>query len=86
MRKFVWFLVLVLALAHWDFWYWDDRSLVAGFLPVGLAYHAAFSLAAGVVWALVVKFAWPSAIEEWADLPADSADDEGSVDEGGMGR
>jgi hypothetical protein len=66
MRKFVWFLVLVLALAHWDFWYWDDRSLVAGFLPVGLAYHAAFSLAAGVVWALVVKFAWPAGVERWA--------------------
>ncbi|MED6334656.1 MAG: hypothetical protein VYE81_04590 [Planctomycetota bacterium] len=66
MRKFVWFLVLVLALAHWDFWFWDDRSLVAGFLPVGLAYHAAFSLAAGVVWALVVKFAWPVGVEHWA--------------------
>ncbi|MDP6409945.1 MAG: hypothetical protein QGI46_11255 [Planctomycetota bacterium] len=67
MKPFVWFLIVVLAVAHWDFWNWNDRGLVAGFLPVGLAYHAAFSVAAGVMWALVVKFAWPEGVERWAD-------------------
>jgi len=40
---------------------------VFGFLPIGLLYHAIFSLAAGALWACAVKFAWPTHIEEWAD-------------------
>lgn len=63
----VWGLVIVLAIVHQDVWFWNDRTLVFGFLPVGLAYHALFSLACGVVWALAVRFAWPDHIEEWAD-------------------
>ena len=38
-----------------------------GFLPIGLAYHALFSLAAGLVWYLAVRFAWPAELEAWAD-------------------
>ena len=38
--------VLVMAILHQDVWFWDDRSLVFGFLPIGLAYHVAFSIAA----------------------------------------
>ena len=50
---------------HQDFWFWRTaRPLVFGFLPVGLAYQAAFSVAAsGVLW-LLVRFAWPSHLEE----------------------
>ncbi len=66
-RKTVWVLVAVLAVLHYDFWYWDDRTLVFGFLPIGLAYHAVFSLAAGLVWYLAVRFAWPEELEAWAD-------------------
>jgi hypothetical protein len=65
-RKAVWGLVLLLAVLHYDFWYWDDPALVSGILPVGLFYHAAFSIAATCVWALVVKLAWPSHLEVWA--------------------
>ena len=65
-RVLVWGLVVFLGVVHYDFWFWADRSLVFGFLPVGLFYHALISLAAGVAWALVVLFAWPSRIEEWA--------------------
>jgi hypothetical protein len=64
MRYFVYGLAVVLAILHHDFWYWDDRTLLFGFLPIGLAYHAAFSLAAAGVWALAVVFAWPSTIED----------------------
>ena len=42
MKGWVWIAVLVLALLHQDFWLWDDATLVAGFLPIGLAYHAAY--------------------------------------------
>lgn len=66
MRRFVWVLAAVLAVLHYDFWYWDDRSLVLGFVPVGLAYQALYSLACGVTWYLAVVYAWPTHIEEWA--------------------
>lgn len=58
---------IVLAILHQDTWNWDNSNLVFGFLPVGLAYHAGYSLVAAAFWALVVKFAWPTHLEEWAD-------------------
>ncbi len=67
MRTFVWALVLLLAVLHFDFWYWDDRTLLFGFLPVGLGFHAGFSVACGVVWFLAITFAWPSEVESWAE-------------------
>ncbi|MBI3474064.1 MAG: hypothetical protein HY013_22130 [Candidatus Solibacter usitatus] len=56
---------LLLYLLHQDFWFWRSaRPLVFGFLPVGLFYHACYSLAAsGWLWALV-KLAWPSHLED----------------------
>jgi len=65
-RMLVWAIVCVLFVLHQDFWWWNDRTLVLGFLPISLAYHAAFSLAAGLIWAMACKFAWPAEIEEWA--------------------
>ena len=73
MKRVAWGLVIALGVLHYDFWYWDDDSLVFGFLPVGLAFHAALSVAAGIAWALVVKFAWPAHIEAWAEQ-SDGAD------------
>ncbi|QNN21653.1 DUF3311 domain-containing protein [Planctomycetales bacterium ZRK34] len=67
MRKIVWLLVIALFVLHQDFWFWDNRTLVFGFLPIGLFYHAMFSFAAAGVWLLAVKFAWPDEIEQWAD-------------------
>lgn len=58
---------VILAVLHQDFWNWDNGNLVFGFIPVGLAYHAAYSLVAVVFWSLVVVFAWPTRLEEWAD-------------------
>lgn len=66
----VWGLVLALFIVHQDFWWWGDRTLVFGFMPIGLFYHACFSVAAACVWALAVKFAWPTATERWADETA----------------
>ena len=63
----IWIAVIVLGLAHQDVWFWDDRTLVLGFLPIGLAYHAAFSLVAAGLWLCAVKLAWPRHVEEWAD-------------------
>jgi hypothetical protein len=38
--------------------------LVFGFLPIGLAYHAFYTLLVFVWMALLVKFAWPKEFEE----------------------
>ena len=64
--KLAWGLVLLVGILHYDFWLWDADGVVLGFLPVGLAYQAGISIAAAIAWALVVRFAWPDAVEEWA--------------------
>ena len=65
-RRLVWAAVVALFVLHHDFWFWDSKTLVLGFLPIGLAYHALFSVLAAGVWAAAVRFAWPEHIEEWA--------------------
>ena len=72
----VWCAAAVLFVLHQDYWLWDDRTLVLGFLPIGLAYHALYSIAAGVLWACAVRFAWPSELEDQAmqTSPGDSPD------------
>ena len=66
----VW-LVLATALLyvlHQDIWFWRSaRPLVFGFMPVGLFYHALFSVAAALLMALLVKFAWPGHLEGRAE-------------------
>ncbi len=59
--------ILVLGLLHQDFWFWDDPTLIFGFLPVGLAYHALYSLLAGLVWYLALRYAWPTDAEAFAE-------------------
>ena len=66
MRRLTYALIVLLFLVHQDFWWWGDGTLVWGFLPVGLAYHALFSVAAGLVWALALKTIWPHRWEAWA--------------------
>lgn len=58
-------LVLLLFFAlHQDVWFWREaRPLVFGVLPVGLAYHAAYTLAVSVVMAVLVRRAWPAHLE-----------------------
>ena len=49
-----------------DFWWWDDSTLILGFLPIGLAYHALFDRIALLGW-LAISKAWPSELENFAD-------------------
>jgi len=58
---------LILMILHQDFWNWDNSKLVFGIMPVALAYHAAYSMVVAILWALVIRFAWPKDIEEWAN-------------------
>jgi len=57
-------LVLGYLALHHDIWNWTDRTLVGGVLPKGLAYHAMYSIGASVLMAILVKFAWPSQLED----------------------
>ena len=60
--------VAMLYVLHQDFWFWREaRPLVFGFLPIGLFYHAAFTLAsAGALW-LLVRYAWPAHLVDSPD-------------------
>jgi len=61
MKKLIYGLIILLVIVHQDFWWWDDSdTLVFGFMPIGLAYHAGISLAAAALWALAVKYCWPA--------------------------
>ena len=62
---------VALFILHHDVWNWNKPTLVLGFLPAGLAYHAAYSLVAGLFWYLVTRFAWPHSVEKWANEPND---------------
>jgi hypothetical protein len=56
--------IAALYLLHQDLWFWREaRPLVFGILPVGLAYHAAYCLAAtGLMWVLT-RVAWPAHLD-----------------------
>jgi hypothetical protein len=57
-------LILGAYLLHQDFWNWKKAEpLIFGFLPVGLAYHAGYSVLAALLMATLVKFAWPEHLE-----------------------
>ena len=56
--------VALLYVLHQDFWFWRDaRPLIFGFLPIGLFYHVAFTLASSLVLWLLVRAAWPAHLE-----------------------
>jgi len=62
-------LAILLAILHQDFWFWTDRTLVFGFMPIGLAYHALFSILTSALWALAVVYAWPTTVADEEDAP-----------------
>ncbi|PYJ07342.1 MAG: hypothetical protein DME25_04110 [Verrucomicrobia bacterium] len=64
-------LVIGVYVLHQDFWNWKKADLIFGFLPIGLAYHAAYSFLAALTMALLVKFAWPAHLE--ATEPSDKS-------------
>jgi len=61
-RPLLYAALVILLLLHNDLWLWDDASLLLG-LPVGMTYHIGYSLAAFLLFLLLVKFAWPRHLE-----------------------
>ena len=57
--------VAALYLLHQDFWFWRSaRPLVFGFLPVGLAWHAAYCVAISLLMLWLTRVAWPAHLEQ----------------------
>lgn len=69
-------LVAALYLLHQDFWFWRAaHPLVFGFLPVGLAYHAGFSVVASLLMWLLVREAWPAHLEKEVESSSPGMDE-----------
>ena len=65
MKKALLFLLIAAVyVLHQDFWNWRvSHPFVFGFLPIGLAYHAGYSILAAAMMAILVKTAWPKHLE-----------------------
>ena len=56
--------VCVLYVLHQDLWFWRSaRPLVFGFLPVGLAWHAAYCIAVSLLMLWLTRVAWPNHLD-----------------------
>ncbi len=70
MKWTVFLLAAVLFVLHQDFWNFDKATPLAfDFMPIGLAYHAAYAFACSFLMFLLVKFAWPTHLEKYEALP-----------------
>jgi hypothetical protein len=52
-------LATLLLILHQDYWFWTNKTLVFGILPIGLFWHICISIAAVLTWALATRIAWP---------------------------
>lgn len=60
--------VAALYVLHQDLWFWREaRPLVFGFLPIGLAYHAAYCAAIALLMWTLTRVAWPEHLESAAE-------------------
>ena len=67
MKRVVIGLVVLLLVAHQDFWAWDRiQPLAFGIVPIGLMWHVCISIGAAIVWALAVTYCWPPDVDEQA--------------------
>jgi hypothetical protein len=69
MKRIILLLIIVAVyVLHQDSWNWAKVDpMIFGFLPAGLAYHAAYSIAAAALMAVLVKTAWPKELEDTKD-------------------
>ncbi len=59
MKYVFWICIAILLVLHQDYWQWSDGTLDFGFLPRGMTYHAAISIAATVFWWVATIVWWP---------------------------
>jgi hypothetical protein len=63
-QRTLWIAAIILGILHQDFWLWDHKGLLLGFLPIGLGYHVLFSICVSLLWIAAVVWAWPTEVEE----------------------
>jgi Protein of unknown function (DUF3311) len=69
--------VIALYVLHQDFWLWRTaRPFVFGFIPISLFYQVCFSAAAAFLMWLLVKYAWPSHLEQEVEQVESVKEDE----------
>ena len=57
--------IVALYALHQDTWFWSSaRPLVFGFLPIGLAYHAGYCVAAALLMWGLTALAWPAHLDD----------------------
>jgi hypothetical protein len=56
--------IAVVYILHQDWWNWTAaHPLAFGFLPIGLWYHALYTIAAAFLMAALVRWCWPKGLE-----------------------
>ena len=74
-RRLLYAALLLAALLHHDFWFWNDRTLFFGVLPVGLLYHVVYTLAVvGLMW-LLAEYAWPVHLDKDSPSPTSAPEE-----------
>jgi hypothetical protein len=68
-RILMWIMFAVLVVLHHDWWYWNDGTLLLGFLPIGLAYQMMISVAASALWGWAAFNAWPEHYDKLTAAP-----------------
>ena len=69
-------MVIAIYILHQDFWNWKKAEpLVFGFLPIGLAYQAGYSILAAGMMAVLIRTIWPKHLE---DVEPETTDLKGS--------
>jgi hypothetical protein len=57
-------IVVALFVLHQDVWFWHRATpFVLGVLPIGLFYHAAYTLLTAAVLWMLVRYAWPADLD-----------------------
>jgi hypothetical protein len=86
MRRLLLTLVVVaLYISHQDIWNWRKVYPMAfGFVPIGLFYHACFTVASALVMWMLVTYAWPAHLEaEVAEVDGQQVKETGKAREEG---
>ncbi len=56
--------IAALLVLHQDFWLWTSKRLLLGCVPIGLAYHAGFTVVAAITLFVFTRTIWPKHLEE----------------------
>jgi hypothetical protein len=56
-------LILGLFVAHQDYWQWNRKELVFGFLPHTIAWHGGLCVMTSLVWVWITATCWPRSLD-----------------------